>query len=62
MNITPQELEIIMDGLERACDKCERFMARGKRMCRNCEAEEARKIANQVKGRNALPQKERTEK
>ena len=54
---TLSELENIVSGLERACDHCDRYLMRGKRACRNCAAEKAKKIAQGMRDRISELQK-----
>lgn len=59
---TLRELENIVSGLDNACGHCDRYLLRGKRVCRNCAAEKARKIAQEMKKRiSGLQQKARWE-
>lgn len=54
---TLSELENIVSGLERACNHCDRYLMRGKRACRNCAAEKAKKIAQGMRDRISELQK-----
>ena len=59
---TLRELENIVSGLDRACGHCDRYLMRGKKVCRNCAAEKARKTAQEMKDRiSGLQQKARGE-
>lgn len=59
---TLRELENIVSGLDHACGHCDRYLMRGKKACRNCAAEKARKTAQKMKDRiSGLQQKARGE-
>lgn len=59
---TLREIENIVSGLDYACGHCDRYLMRGKRACRNCAAEKARKTAQEMKDRiSGLQQKARGE-